>query len=101
MSVNHSTRSGGIIGISFQFSNVMVCCVFSLELPHFQYKKEIHPKLSQICSYGIFSKGLKNKVKTAVINEPSVSEPLKSTVLIVLFGNKKGIFSLQNNPKNI
>ena len=27
----------------------------------FQYKKRKHPKLSQICSYGIFFKGLKNK----------------------------------------
>ena len=42
----------------------------------FQYKKENHPKLSQICNYGICSKGLKNKFKTAVVNEPSVFEPL-------------------------
>ena len=40
---------------------------------HFQYGKK-HPKLSQICSYGIFFKGLKT---TAVVNEPSVFEPLK------------------------
>ena len=44
---------------------------------HFQYKKENHPKLSQICSYGIFSKGLKNEFETAVVDEPSVFEPLK------------------------
>ena len=43
---------------------------------HFQYKKENHPKLSQICSYGIFSKGLK-EFETAVVNKPSVFEPLK------------------------
>ena len=36
-----------------------------------------HPKLSQICSYGIFSKGLKNEFETAVVNESSVFEPLK------------------------
>ena len=36
-----------------------------------------HPKLSQIRSYEIFSKGLKNKFETAVINELSVFEPLK------------------------
>ena len=36
-----------------------------------QYKKENHPKLSQIC-YGICSKGPKNEVETAVVNEPSV-----------------------------
>ena len=63
--------------------------MFSLELPHggdsneytqytiFNMKKEKHPKLSQICSYGIFSKGLKNEFKTAVVNEPSVFESLK------------------------
>ena len=66
----------------------MVCCVFSLESPHlgdsnehtqdtiFNIKKENHPKLSQICSYGIYSRGLKNKFETAVVNEPLVFEPL-------------------------
>ena len=44
---------------------------------HFQYKKDNHPKLSQICSYGIFYKGLKNVFETAVVNEPSVFELLK------------------------
>ena len=63
--------------------------MFSLESPQrgdsneytqytiFQYKKENIPKLSQICNYGIFSKGLKNEFETAVVNEPSVFEPLK------------------------
>ena len=63
--------------------------MFSLESPQrgdsneytqytiFQYKKENIPKLSQICSYGICSKGLKNEFGTAVVNEPSVFEPLK------------------------
>ena len=70
------------------FFNMKVCCVLSLESPHrgdsneytiyhFQYKKENHPKLSQICSYGIFSNGLINEFKIAVVNEPSVFEPLK------------------------
>ena len=48
------------------FFNMKVCCVFSLESPHrgdpnehkqytiFNIKKEIHPKLSLICSYVIF-----------------------------------------------
>ena len=66
-----------------------LCCVFTLESPHwgdsneytqntiFQYEKETHPKLSQICSYGIFSKGLKYKFERAMVNEPSVFEPLK------------------------
>ena len=44
----------------------------------FLYLKKLkHPKLSQICSYGIFSKGLKKDFKTAVVNEASVFEPLK------------------------
>ena len=43
-----------------------------------QYKQENHPKLSQICNYGICSKGQKNKFETAVVNEPSVFAPLKS-----------------------
>ena len=36
MSVNHSARSEGIIGISSPFSltSVKVFCVFSLESPH-------------------------------------------------------------------
>ena len=46
-------------------------------IPFSIQKKENHPKLSQICSYGIFSKGLKNEFKTAMVNESSVFEPLK------------------------
>ena len=62
--------------------------MFSLELPHrgdskqytqytiFNMKKKItlnYPKL-QLWD---FSKGLKNEFETAVVNEPSVFEPLK------------------------
>ena len=66
-----------------------VCYVFTLESPHRgnsneytqhtinQYEYEKPPKLSQICSYGLFSKGLKNEFETAMVNEPSVFEPLK------------------------
>ena len=43
----------------------------------FSIKKNMHPKLSKICSYGLFFKGLKNKFETALVNEPSVFEPLK------------------------
>ena len=42
-----------------------------------QYKKENHPKLSQICNYGISFKGLKKELETAVVNKPSVFDPLK------------------------
>ena len=62
--------------------------MFSVESPHrgdsneytqytiFSMNKK-HLRLSQICSYGLFSKGLKNESETAVVNEPSVFEPLK------------------------
>ena len=63
--------------------------MFTLESPHggdsnvytqdtiFIIKKEYHIKLSRICRYESFSKGLKNEFETAVVNEPSVFEPLK------------------------
>ena len=71
-----------------------VYCVFSLESPRqghsnentkstiFDIKKENRPKLSHICSFRIFSKGLKNEFETAefetaVVNEPSVFETFK------------------------
>ena len=40
-------------------------------------KKTILNKLSQICCYWIFSKGLQNEFETAMVNEPSEIEPLK------------------------
>ena len=43
----------------------------------FSVQKENQPELSQMCIYGIFSRRLKNKFETAVVNEPSVFEPLK------------------------
>ena len=73
-------------------------CVFSLESPHrsasneytqytiFNIRKYNHLKLSQICSYGIFCKGLMNEFETAMINEPSVFEPLKVCCMCVLRG---------------
>ena len=45
-------------------------------------KKENHPKWLQICSYGIFSRGLKNELVIALVNESSMFEPLK--VLCIL-----------------
>ena len=43
----------------------------------FSTLKEKHLELAQICSYGNFFEGLKNEFETAVVNEPSVFEPLK------------------------
>ena len=59
------------------FFNMKVCCVFSLESPHrgnsneytqymyaiFNMNTKNHPKLSQICSYGIFFQGTQECVK--------------------------------------
>ena len=79
MRVDESARLGGIIKISLISNNMKVCCVFSLESPQILVSTHNIPfsKLSQNCSYGIFSKGLKNEFETAVVNEPSVFEPLK------------------------
>ena len=49
---------------------------------------ENHPKLTQICSYGIFSKGLKNEFETARVNEPSGFEPLKFYCIVHVEGDK-------------
>ena len=85
-----SARPGGIIGISFRFFfNMKVCCVFSLESPHrgdsneytqytiFNMKRKIALNYLKSAAMRFFSKGLKNKFETVVVNEPSVFEPLK------------------------
>ena len=71
--------------------------MFTFESPHrgnsneytqytiFQYEKETYPKLSQICSNGIFAKGLKNEFERARVNEPSVFEPLKFYCIFFFF----------------
>ena len=67
-----------------------VCCVFWLELPHrgdsneyTQYtifntkKKKITLNYPKSAATGFCSKGLKKEFETAMVNEPSVFEPLK------------------------
>ena len=66
----------------------MVCCVFSLELPHrcdsneytqyiiFNIKRK-SPEIIPNLQLWDFSKEPKNEFETAVVNEPSVFEPLK------------------------
>ena len=45
---------------------------------YYLYKRENHTKLSQMsAAMGFFPKGLQNEFETAVVNEPSVFEPLK------------------------
>ena len=80
LGVNHSAKSGGIIGkyFYFFFLNMEVCCVFALESPHCgdsneyrQYtivniKEENHSQLLQIyecLQLWDFSLGLKKKVR--------------------------------------
>ena len=54
----------------FRFSlNESILCV---HIRIASLRKENHIKLSQICRYGSFSKGLKNEFETAVVNEPSL-----------------------------
>ena len=45
----------------------------------FEYNKNHlkYLKYNNIFSYGIFCQGFKNEIKIAVVNEPSVFEPLK------------------------
>ena len=63
-----STHRGNSITSSRQFYSVHI-------IYDFQYKKS--PNLSHIRRYEMFSKRLKNEFETAVVNEPSVFEPLK------------------------
>ena len=80
-----------------------VCCVFSLELPQwgdsneytqytvFNIKKNItiiYPKFA--------ARGLKNELQIAVVNEPSVFEPLKFYCIKKLREGNTLIMKLQN-----
>ena len=56
---------------------------------HFECKNEYHNKLSQICSHSMFSQGLKNEFKTAVVYESSVFKPLKFYFIISTFRSFK------------
>ena len=66
-----------------------VCCVFTLESPHwgdsneytqytiFNMNKKNTLNYPKSAARGFFSQGLKYEFETAVVNEPSVFEPLK------------------------
>ena len=68
---------------------MMVCCVFSLESPHrgdsnkytqytvFNTKKKIILDYPKSAPMRLFNKGLKNEFEKAVVNKPSVFQPLK------------------------
>ena len=77
------------MGYLFDFFNMYVCCVFSLESPHrgdsneytqytfFNIKKKITLNYPKSAAIGFFSKELEIEFETAMVNEPSVLEPLK------------------------
>ena len=66
-----------------------VCCVFTLESPHrgdsneytqytiFSMNMKNCLNYPKSAAMGFFSKGHKNEFETAMVNEPSVFEPLK------------------------
>ena len=70
--------------------------MFSLESPHrcdsneytqytiFNIKKKITLNYAKSATIGFCSKGLKNEFETAVVNEPSVFEPLKFYCIFLL-----------------
>ena len=74
---------------------MIVCCVFSLESPHrgdsseytqytiFNIKKEITLRYPKFAATVFCSKALKNEFETAVVNEPSVFEPLKFYCIMI------------------
>ena len=77
MSVDHSARLGGIIGIYFRFFqfNMKVCCKFSLELPHggdsyeytqytiFNVKKKITLNYPKSAAMGLFPRDSRTSSK--------------------------------------
>ena len=89
ISANHSAGSGDIIFFFLIFLNMEVCRVFSLESPHqgdsneytqytiFNIKKKVTINYPKSAAIPFFSKGLKDEIETAVVNEPSVFEPRK------------------------
>ena len=63
----------------------------------FNMNKKIILNYPKSAAMGFFSKGLKNEVETAVVNEPSVFEPLKfyytyKCHLKLRGGDNKGLF---------
>ena len=85
--------------VSFRFS--VTCCVFSLESSHrgnsteytqyttFSIKQKIILNYPELAVMRFFLKGLKNEFETAVVNKPSVFEPLKFYCTTVNIRSKK------------
>ena len=95
MNVNHSAKTGDMVGIVFSsFFNMKVCCMFSLESPHhaimliihttchYQYKRKTNELtcipntiMSAAIRFFFWRGGGGLKIfDIAVVNEPSVFE---------------------------
>ena len=105
MRVDNSTRSEGLNRDIFMiFFDMKVCCMFSLESPQrgdsnentqytiFNMNKKNTLNYPKSAAMGFFSKGLKNEFETAVVNEPSVFEPLK--FYCILFQNMRYTYTM-------
>ena len=78
MSVNHSARSGGIIGIYFRFSLIRryaLCSNEYIQYTIFNRIKNTQLTYPKSAAMGFF-KGLEKEFETVVINEPQASEGL-------------------------
>ena len=56
-------------------------------IPYQYIQKKItqtYPKYNIVCSYNIFCQELKNEFEIAVVNEPSVFEPLKFCCILTV-----------------
>ena len=94
-----------IFSISF---NMKVCCVFSLESPHrgdsneytqhtiFNIKKKKTALIILNLTLWDFSKGLKNEFEAAMVDEPSVFEPLQFYCIWYLLDSFKKVKFLKS-----
>ena len=60
-------------------------------IPFSKYKKNNQPKLNLICSYGISSKGHINEFEIAVVNKPSVFEPLECDLVVQMVNGRSQV----------
>ena len=84
------------------FFNMKVICLFSLESPHrgdsneytqytiFNIKRKITRNYPNSAAMGFFSQGLKRQFEAAMVNEPSVFEPLKFYCIQIMNKNSGG-----------
>ena len=73
---NFSLSSESVTSIDIISTNYTIL-MSTHNIPFSIFKRKSVYILSYICYYGIFSWGLKNEFETAVVNEPSMFEPLK------------------------